>query len=535
MNKQILWVVASLLGLSGCGGGGGSATPTNPGSGTGGSGTGISYQAGVYSNEAGYQNYCAAPRSGKSPYTGQTYPDRSGSLLHEQLWVRSWNYRTYLWYRELPDINPAGYTTPEDYFDDLKTSGLSETGNAKDKFHFWEDTASYEKSTVAGVDAGYGITWAILASKPPRDVRIADTSSGSPAAAAGLQRGDVILAVDGVDVVNENSEAGVDSINAGLFPSATGQTHQLLVRRQNGQQLTVSLVSADVASQPVRNTQILSNSKGGRLGYLQFDSFIAPAQADLISAMKQFSNAGLDEVILDMRYNGGGLLALASQIGYMAAGPNIIQNRNFASMQFNDKYPTTDPITGESLSPTPFYSREIDYSAGRFTNTNLPALGLKRLYVLTSARTCSASEALINGLRGVDLEVVLIGKQTCGKPYGFYPTDNCGVTYFTVQFRTVNAKGFGDYADGLIPAAVPALNAEVKGCVVADDFSKALGDPTEGQLAGALYYSANSSCPVAVGVSSQAARTTAVSDEAGRAIQTQPNWLRNQAIYQPIQ
>ena len=73
----------------------------------------------------------------------------------------------------------------------------------------------------------------------------------------------------------------------------------------------------------------------------------------------------------------------------------------------------------------------------------LPSLNLSRVFILATGSTCSASEAIVNRLRGIDVEVVLIGDTTCGKPYGFYPTDNCGTTYFTVQFAGANAKGLG--------------------------------------------------------------------------------------------
>ena len=101
--------------------------------------------------------------------------------------------------------------------------------------------------------------------------------------------------------------------------------------------------------------------------------------------------------------------------------------------------------------------------------------------------------------------MVLIGEPTCGKPYGFYPLDNCGTTYFTVQFRGVNAKNFGDYADGFVPANLTGAPGEsIPGCAVADDFSKPLGDPTEARFAAALNYIENGSCPApnVVGASS---------------------------------
>jgi len=95
------------------------------------------------------------------------------------------------------------------------------------------------------------------------------------------------------------------------------------------------------------------------------------------------------------------------------------------------------------------------------------------------------------------VEVILIGEPTGGKPYGFYPTDNCGTTYFSIQFRGVNNAGFGDYADGFIPTTTPAAAFEVQGCRVADDFSRPLGDPGEALLATALGYISSNECGAA--------------------------------------
>ena len=128
--------------------------------------------------------------------------------------------------------------------------------------------------------------------------------------------------------------------------------------------------------------------------------------------------------------------------------------------------------------------------------TPLDTLDLNRIYILTTERTCSASESLINSLRGIDVEVILFGDTTCGKPYGFFPTDNCGQTYFTIQFRGVNDKNFGDYADGFTPNdSANAFAIKTPGCTVVDDFDTELGDPAERLLATALYYRENGACP----------------------------------------
>ena len=166
-------------------------------------------------------------------------------------------------------------------------------------------------------------------------------------------------------------------------------------------------------------------------------------------------------------------------------------------------------MTGGQVQPTLFYSREIDYDRNVFTSTSLPSLGLTRVYILTSASTCSASEALINGLRGIDIDVVLMGDTTCGKPYGFYPTDNCGTTYFTIQFQGSNQKGFGEYADGFIPTPSPLFEADVQGCLVEDDFNHALGNVNEGMLSAALNHLQTGECPVQTAAKSAIMRLSA--------------------------
>ena len=120
-------------------------------------------------------------------------------------------------------------------------------------------------------------------------------------------------------------------------------------------------------------------------------------------------------------------------------------------------------------------------------------LDLDRVYILVTENTASASEFLINSLRGINIEVILIGETTTGKPYGFIPQNNCGTTYFTIQFTGVNNNGFGDYADGFTPAEEDN-GTDVRGCKVSDDISQPLGDPKEKMLANALHYIKNEEC-----------------------------------------
>jgi carboxyl-terminal processing protease len=201
------------------------------------------------------------------------------------------------------------------------------------------------------------------------------------------------------------------------------------------------------------------------------------------------------DLILDIRYNGGGYLDLASEVAYMIAGPAPTAGQTFELDQFNSKNPTINPVNQTAITPVGFHTTTQGFSltAGQA----LPSLNLTRVFVITTASTCSASEAIINSLQGVNVQVIQIGSTTCGKPYGFYPADNCSVTYFSIQFQGVNAKKFGNYPDGFTPANTIATEGVlVPGCSVADDFTHALGDPAEGLLASALSYAATGVCLV---------------------------------------
>jgi hypothetical protein len=464
---------AALLALSACGGGGGSSTTADPGS-----TTSTNTPDPIPVNFKSYQNLCAAPRTGVDAQ-GTAFPDRQGTLQDEMKFLRGWTDATYLWYNEVPStVHMADFTNTTDYFNALKTPAKTASGRDKDHFHYAIPTAEWDASIQLSQGTGYGITWTYDSTKAPRTWRIAIVEPGSPAATAGLQRGDLLTTIDGIDFINANDQTQLDKINAGLLPATAGESHTFTVQR-NGGIVPVGLTSAVVTTTPVKNVKVL-DTPTGKVGYLSFEEHSAVSEQQLINAFTNLQSQGVTDLVLDMRYNGGGYLSIASELAYMVAGPSTA-GKTFEQLIYNDK---TAPE-----APAPFYNRSTSGSA-------LPYLGLKHVTVLTSSDTCSASESVINGLRGVDVQVDLIGGATCGKPYGFIPEDNCGTTYLTIQFRGVNAKGFGDYADGFAPT-----------CNVADDLSHALGDPAERQLAAALSYRANNTCPAAMATTAASVRS----------------------------
>jgi carboxyl-terminal processing protease len=487
----VLLGTGSVLAACGGGGGGGGGTSTPPPPPAG-------WVQGQFQPESNFAAMCVTPRTGVDPVTQKAYPDKQGTLLNELNWLRSWNNDLYLWFDEVTDQNPANFTTDASYFSALMTTQTTASGKPKDQFHFTYQTSVWEALSQSGVSAGYGANFVIVAPRPPREVVVSYTQPGSAAttAPANLARGAKLLAIDGVDLVNATDQASIDILNAGLSPQTVGESHTFSVLDVGAATpRTITLVSANVTETPVQSVHTVTAPNGNLVGYMLFNDHIATAESELVAAFSQLQSAGVHDLVLDIRYNGGGFLDIASEVAYMIAGPARTTGQTFEVDQFNSKHSTVNPVTGATLAPLEFHSTTQGFSTT--AGQALPTLNLARVFVLTTANTCSASEAIINSLRGVNVQVIQIGSTTCGKPYGFYPADNCGVTYFSIQFQGINAQGFGDYPDGFTPQNTVATEGVVlPGCSVADDYTHALGDSAEGILASALSYQSNGVCPV---------------------------------------
>jgi len=256
----------------------------------------------------------------------------------------------------------------------------------------------------------------------------------------------------------------------GLFPTKLAP-HRMVFKGKA--EISITPATYDVVT--VQNVKIISTANG-KVGYFTFDSHIAKSEGELIAAFNQLMAANVTDLVIDMRYNGGGLLYIASELAYMISDPAKTEGKTFEQLTYNDKSTSQNEIY-------PFFSSGLSRS-------NFPHLDLSHVTILVTRGTASASESVINSLRGVDVKVDLIGATTRGKPYGFVPQDNCGYTYFAIQFKGVNQKGFGDYADGFAPT-----------CKAADDLSHARGDTAETMLNTALSYRLTSICPTSASAS----------------------------------
>ena len=455
-----------------------------------------------------YKDRCQFLRSGVSPDTGSPYPDVKGSMLEELFYLRSLTEETYLFKADLTDMDPSPYNQVQstfaahkekmdEYFDELKTDELTATNTPKDKYHYTYLTSDWINRIQNVAQPSYGISWANLGGsvirngrtyvRIPRDYRVRYVIPGSPAAelvggSPKVKRGDKILKVNGEDFIRGNSS----KLNAAFsVPSGTSTTFVLMDVDTN-QEKTVVLTAKNISQKPVNDSAILEIGDD-KVGYIHYTTFITKDSDSAIhEVIKDFKSKGVTDLVLDIRYNGGGYTVASSMVGYMIAGRSNTIGKYYSRSRFVDGAGTPSPFVNQGVG-TPLSIRE---------GTPLESLDLNRVYILSTERTCSASESLINGLIGADIEVILIGGTTCGKPYGFFPEDNCGITYFTIQVQSLNHKGFGDYGDGFVPSTT-TIGAKVKGCAVSDDFTKQLGDSSEALLAAALKFRKDGTCPLA--------------------------------------
>ncbi|WP_019026025.1 S41 family peptidase [Colwellia piezophila] len=517
----LLTIALPLVMLTGCGGGSGGTTKVTKAPATTGV-TGPTWLQDQFQPSSDFVAQCKDPRSGSSPITNITYPDRQGSELLEKHWQRAFTNETYLWYKEVIDKDPKNFNLI-DYFDQLKTTAVTDSGAQKDSFHWMEPTSGVEESTQLGVSYGYGINYDRQNSiAPPRSWQVKNVTPNTQAITAGVSRGSKLLKIDGVDFVNTTKQSDIDIINDALFSRNEGESHSFKFIDLNNEEYQVTLQTAAITGVPLQLAKTIATPQG-KVGYLLLNSFNnATVEKDLFDEFKQFSVDQITDLVVDLRYNGGGFLALSSQLAYMVAGKDVTEGKLYEKIVYNDKNASNDiPFIDVTID----LRRLIGGDSIIQAEQPLPTLNLTRVYVLTTGSSCSASESFINSLIGVGIEVIQIGETTCGKPYGFVSQDNCGSTYFTVQFKGENEAGFGDYADGLVPAELPEAGKlyQVQGCPIEEDYLHSLGDEQEILLASALYYQTHNTCPVMVEQSVKLSGKSISAFSSSKSMLPQPN------------
>jgi carboxyl-terminal processing protease len=355
----------------------------------------------------------------------------------------------YLWNTDLPgDIDVAAYESPEDLVRELR--------QGVDRWTRVSDKATSDALFMEGKFIGFGYK---TLRGPEDEVRLSFVNDNSPASAAGLLRGDKILSVNGITAEQLDAEDSWDTVYGENEPGVDVTIE--VEHYETGEIVTATLTKAwiDVVSIPV--AEVLEGPDGAPVGYYIMDKFVETTKSELEAAYSMFKDNGVNTVIIDLRYNGGGLISVAERQVNLTVGADHHGDVAY-TFQYNSNYSDENKSTKID---------ELGHS-----------LGADKVIVLTSSRTLSASELVINALLPY-ADVTLIGSATGGKPVGSKSFEFCDKLLFPITFRLVNAAGNTDYFDG--------LEAD---CYAEDDIFHQLGDPQEGMLAAALAYANDGTC-----------------------------------------
>jgi len=252
----------------------------------------------------------------------------------------------------------------------------------------------------------------------------------SPASEAGLRRGDVIEQIDGRDITDADY---ADAYGALLYPSA-GRSVTVKVM---GREQTATLTAASIYLNPILHSEVIENGQH-KIGYLVYADFDAAFESELLDVFNGFKSAGITDLVLDLRLNGGGHVIASQMITSIVAGA-AAEGKVFEKMRYNDArmkaggWSFPDRMECEYFGP----GENSGYSASDY-------LSLSRLYILATGSSASASELTFNALRGINFPVTLIGERTEGKNVGMetriFEYDGFRYTFLPISFQSYNAK-----------------------------------------------------------------------------------------------
>lgn len=453
-------MVALVAMLSACGGGGGSTT-------------GSPIQV--------------TPAPGSSTPTPTATTTAGCSLRERQDWALSQLREWYLF----PDLldtgaSPGSYTTVQDYIDALVAPARAQS---KDRYFTYITSIAQENAFYQqGASAGFGVR--LTYDSTAQRVFVAEAFEGAPALAAGIDRGTEIIAI-GTSTSNLQTvkslftAGGAAAVSDALGPSTAGVSRVLRVIINGVQQdLTITKTSYELTPVSSRYGVKVIDNGGQKVGYINLRTFIDSADPALRSAVDTLRAQGITNVIVDLRYNGGGLVSISELFGSLLGAGRA----------------------GQVFSYTTFRpEKSNNNSTHNFQPTSQSIAPMKIAFIGTTS-TASASELLINAFKPyLGANAGLIGTNTYGKPVGQVALDksSCDDRLRAIAFRTENANHEGDYYTGLATRVAAS-------CAASDDLSFQLGDPNEASVKTALDFLAGRSCtPISTsGQTTQALRAS---------------------------
>ncbi len=388
---------------------------------------------------------------------GEVQPPKVCSLKNKKQFVYDLFHDSYLWAnitKEVDFEDNSTYPDEEVLLKDLRYE--------KDHFSFIMKKKDYDNFFEAGKNIGFGFEFAFVGDTASiESIIVLLVYPDSPAAKIGLKRSDEILSIDGKSADEIYHD---DTLLDHYFYDDKNLSVSIKVRHSDSSVEELNITKKEFDFKTVIVDKVLDIEQK-KIGYLLFQSFVGTSEQELDDAFNHFHQEGIDELVLDLRYSGGGYVYIANHLasligGYKTAG-KVFQNQ-----LFNAKY--------SNYNDTVYFENEAPQS-----------LALDRVFILTTNNSCSASELVINGLRALvtGIDVVQIGEATCGKPYGMIGGAYCDKYILPVQMKSTNGDNVGDYVDGLTPA-----------CSAKDDVFDDFTDQKETLFAQALYYIKNDHC-----------------------------------------
>ncbi|WP_439570704.1 S41 family peptidase [Sphingomonas sp.] len=409
-------------------------------------------------------------------------PTGTCSLASRQAWVAQQLNEWYLFPETLPtSLSATPYATVQDYIDALTATARAQS---KDRYFTYITSIAEENAYYnSGSNAGFGVRLSV--DSVARRLFIAESFEGTPALTAGIDRGTEILAIGTSTATLRNvSEIIASEGSAGITNALNGDTRSFRFRPLGGSEQTATITRATYTLTPVSaryGAKIIADA-GKKVGYINLRTFINTAETPLRTAFADFRAQGVSEVIIDLRYNGGGLVSIATLIN------NLLARDKTASQVANY---TTFRASKAANNETTFFSPQ----AQSITPTRIAFIG--------TGGSASASELVMNTfIPHLGNRAALIGTNTYGKPVGQIAVDRtaCDDRLRVVAFATENSARQGAYYTGL----ASFMGAT---CQAADDVTRPLGDPQEASIKTALDFLAGRSCTPITVSSMESART----------------------------
>ena len=386
-------------------------------------------------------------------YKGEKY-----FRIHEFIWTALNDY--YLWQEEVPsladEIKPIGstryrelikpYPEPESFFESLKYE--------QDKYSLIRSNYEDIENSIKGIDANNGLKFILSRYGSGENILgvVTHILEESDAAGKDIKRGDIFTSVDGQNLNLNNYRELLFGDNLNYTLNMADLNNNLL--SPNGKNVSLTKTE-NFQSNPIQISKII-NTGSSKIGYLMYNQFAEGFDDDLNNVFSSFKAEQINDLILDLRYNGGGLVRSAVNLAGMITGQ--FNGEVFAKYLWNKKLMTYFNSDLERFSS----QLEINFSESLADGTPINSLNLSRVYIITSGRSASSSELVINGLSPY-INVIQVGDNTYGKnvggPAALYDyIDNDGTkhpnhTYaiYCMTFYSANSNDFYDYADGLAP------------------------------------------------------------------------------------